>query len=192
MPGASIPSMRQLVNLVEATEAAPSLYHVSSDPDLNLDPAHDLQQGALGRGFYASATPEAWADTLASRSYLYRVDRRPLRIASDRPDLGDPTLIEWAVARGYMRIGPVVRPDGRPVLDMDDQPMIRPEITQMADRFRWRDPMTGRQWNDLENEYLLSRGFNAYEPVYSRDGHQVIIFDLHAVRLQRVDWRERE
>jgi hypothetical protein len=171
----------------EITETVRKLYHVSDDPNLEINPKHDLAQGQLGRGFYVSCYPKAWRASLGKRPYVYLVDRSPLKIAKDAPSGADKEFIDWAVEKGYMKIGPVVRPNGDSVFELDDKtPLIRPSVTDIGQRFLWKDPMTGGGLTGLINEYLRDHGFNAYEARYSRDGHQIIIFDLSVVRLKRV------
>lgn len=177
--------MRDLITIVE--NASGALYHVSNNPNLEINPEHELAQGQLGKGFYVSRDPDVWRASLGERKYMYRlVDPSKLIIATDKDYPGSKTLAEWAVEKGYMRMAPVVRPDGRPVQDLDGGPLIRPEVTPAGAKFLWKDPMTGGGLKGLEIEYLRDKGFNAYEPGYSRDGHQIIIFDLSVVELQKV------
>jgi hypothetical protein len=171
-------------------EAKMSLYHVSSDPDLVINPDHELSGGTLGNGFYVTADPRVWqADQLpGKRKYVYRVDSSPLRIASS-DDLDERDVTAWALDKGYYRMAPVIHPrTGKPVLSAgDEQPMIRPEVTEAGKHlFAYQDPITGDRMSGLNNAYLLDHGFNAYEPQYSRDGHQIIIIDPSVVRLTKL------
>lgn len=163
-------------------------YHVSDDPDLNLQAGFHPRQGQLGRGFYVSADRRIWRDSLGKRRYTYKViNPQEFRISPDRPNLNDQQFIDWALAKGYMEIRPVMRPDGREVLGLDDKPMHRPDFTEEGQKFLWQDPMTGSKTQDIENEYLKDHGFDGYEPVYSRDGHQIILFDPTKVRLRKLN-----
>lgn len=162
-------------------------YHLSNDPQLDPQHNYDVRQGQLGRGFYITADPKVWKDTLDKRGYTYKViNPNDFKISADSPNVGNQDFVDWAVDKGYMEIKKVTRPDGREVLDLNDQPMYRPDFTETGKTFLWQDPMTGKTTNDIENEYLKDHGFDGYEPVYSRDGHQIILFDPTKVKLKRL------
>jgi hypothetical protein len=162
------------------------LYHISNDPDLKINASHDLRQGVLGRGFYVTGEPRVWKDggLGGKRNYTYKVFTNNLKVATDKPSAAQ--LNKWAIEKGYMKMAPVIRPSGEQVLDLDNKPMIRPDITELGKQFIWRDPVTGKSMNDLENKYLSDHGFNAYEAQYSPEGHQIIIFDPSIVKLKRI------
>ena len=171
------------MGLVEAMKA---LYHVSNNPNLEIDPNHEHRQGEMGKGFYVTTDPRAWRDTLTGR-YVYSVDPRPLRIARGHNYPSHVQLAHWAIERGYMRMAPVVRPaTGEVIRDQAGEPLIRPEVTEAGKRFLWQDPMTGGSIMGLANEYLREKGFNALEASYSPEGQQIIILDPSVVKLKKI------
>lgn len=173
----------KLTELLEATSN--KLYHISNDNNLIINPDHDFHQGQLGRGFYVTKDIKSWKDSLGVRRYIYSVDSKPLKIAFDAPALYSNEFVNWAIDKGYMKKIIIKKPSGETVYELDNvTPMIRPELTDLGKTFIWQDPMTGQQLNDLRNEYLKDHGYNAYEPTYSPDGHQIIIFDLSVIKLK--------
>jgi hypothetical protein len=162
-------------------------YHLSDDPNLNPQHDYDVRQGQLGRGLYVTSNPKSWNDTLGKRKYTYKVvNPNYFKIATKSPDIGDKRFVEWAIEKNYMEIRKVVRPNGIEVLDMNDQPMFRPDFTETGKKFLWQDPMTGKKTNDIENEYLKDHGYDGYEPSYSRDGQQIILFNPSKVILKKL------
>jgi len=163
-------------------------YHISDDPDLQPSHGHKPRQGQLGLGFYVTTQPKVWQVSLGKRQFLYKVlNPHDFNIATEKPS--HVQLADWAIEHGFMEMRPVIKQSGEVILDDDGEPLVRPDITEKGQRLLWQDPMTGGKMAGLENQYLIDHGFDGYEAGYSRDGHQIILFDPSKVKLKRLQNR---
>lgn len=158
-------------------------YHISNDPNLKVDKDYEPRQGQLGKVFYITSEPDVWEASLGEREFIYTIDARNLKIAKGRDYPSNKELMDWALENGYMEMKPLTRPNGEPVLDINDKPMIRPVETEKALEIMWQDPMTGSRMNGLYNQYLKEKGFDGYEAEYSRDGHQIGVWNIDKIKV---------
>jgi hypothetical protein len=161
------------------------LFHVGEcvTPDSN----HVPKSGGVGE-FWLSSQPDCWKDALDDRQRIIKVAVPTSAIATHNDVPSMKALVEWGVKRGYLETKPVIKPDGTPVLELDDQtPLVRAFDTEVGKKLPFRgvlDPMRG---NDglkyLEYAFLKEKGFCALESLYSPDGHEVAVFELSRIRV---------
>lgn len=164
-------------------------YHVSDNPNLEINFNYIPRQGSMGKGFYVTKEPEIWSDgNLGKRPYTYEVYGANIATPIDRPDR--KKLVEWGIENGYFEMGVIKKPDGSTVLDLNGEPLIRPIETDKFKKVMWQDPMTGVSTHALEHEYLKSKGFDGIEASYSPEGNQAIIFSPEKIKLSKKEIKD--
>ena len=161
-----------------------TLYHVSTSKDISpsIRNSSDVKTGGAGE-FFLTSEPDVWADTLKrDKVTAYQVDDN--KIAKQWPSIKE--LNKWGLDKGYLEMKEVNRPDGSIVLDIGGKVMIRPVETEkgkLLPFYRSQDPLRGgNQQKHLGYAYLKEKGFIGYESEYSRDGHEVAIFDVAGLK----------
>ena len=165
------------------------VYHLSNNPNLKIDKNYNPKQGQLGKGFYVTKNIDDWGvESIGKRDYVYEIENfDELRIAQPKDQPNRKQLVEFGIKNGFYKMDRVIKPNGDVVKDLDGNDLIRPIETEKYKKYAtYIDPMTGSSIDFLEQEYLKSKGFDGKEPYYSRDGHQIIIWNYDKIKLKRI------
>jgi hypothetical protein len=175
--------------LIESSYEYSGLFHVSDNPNLTINKEYSPKQGQLGKGFYLTNNPDVWNEgNIGDRPFVYQVENpESLNIASPEIYPSRKQLVKFGVENGFYKMGIVTKPNGEKVKELDGSDMVRPIET---DKYRihatYSDPMTGSSSDFLAHEYLKQLGYDGLSPEYSRDGHQIIIWNYDKIKLKRI------
>lgn len=165
------------------------MFHLSNNPNLVIDKNYKPKQGQLGKGFYVTKNINDWGEeSIGKRDYIYEIiNFDELNIAKPTEQPSRKELVDFGLEMGFYKMGKVIKPNGEIVKDLDGNDMIRPIETDKYKKYAtYQDPMTGSSIDFLEQECLKSKGFDGKEPYYSRDGHQIIIWNYDRIKLKRI------
>jgi len=165
------------------------VYHLSNNPNLIIDKDYNPKQGQLGKGFYVTKNIDDWGEEyIGKRDYIYQIKNfKDLKIAKPNEQPNRNRLVDFGIENGFYRMGKLVKPNGEIVKDLEGNDLIAPIETDKYIRYAtYQDPMTGSSDDFLEQEYLKLNGFDGKEPYYSRDGHQIIIWNYDKIQLEIV------
>jgi len=165
------------------------VFHLSNNPNLVIDKNYNPKQGQLGKGFYVTKNVDDWGEeSIGKRDYVYEIinfDELNIAKPSEQPSRKD--LVDFGLENGFYKMSKVVKPNGDVVKDLDGSDIMRPIETDKYKKYAtYQDPITGSSIDFLEQEYLKSEGFDGKEPYYSRDGHQIIVWNYDKIKLKRI------
>ena len=166
-----------------------NVYHLSNNPNLIIDKKYNPKQGQLGKGFYVTKNINDWGEeSIGKRDYVYGVENfDELKIAQPNEQPSRKDIVDFGIRNRFYKMGKVIKPNGDVVKDSEGNDLIRPIETEKYKKYAtYKDPMTGSSIDFLEQEYLKSKGFDGKEPLYSRDGHQIIIWNYEKIKLNRI------